>query len=221
MPRPCKTPPVKYKSPKFKYRTITDAMQDLIAEYMTFVGKAPVKSLYQKYSKLIAEPFQLDTLYVYLAKYGASQAKRMVGLSGRNIARNPEARAEQVRSMVQIAAEAKRRLQEKAIEHTERAIAEVDKVHKVLEKRKLNNKNVGQHLWELDKWDSIARRTFHMDEEEPVSSHTLNVALLCNLKAEDLSPISSRTPLELTETSSEALEPVLRVETAETAQDRS
>src|SRR6516225_10039442 len=104
MPRPCKTPPVKYKSPKFKYRTITDAMQDLIAEYMTFVGKAPVQTLYRKYSQLIAEPFGKDTLYIYLNKYGASQAKRMVGLSGRNLTRNPEAKASQVRSMVQIAA---------------------------------------------------------------------------------------------------------------------
>jgi len=197
------------------YRTLSQAMPDLIGEYIA--GAQPA-DLYAKYAKVIQTPFGMNTLYVYLNKHGASQARKAAGMKMVKVNGNHKATPRQRRALVQTAQLVRRQLEQKALEHTERMTAQIDKIYVSIDKEKITRKNRSRILSDVDRWDQVARRTFQMDDKEEMGAHTLNLAILTNLKAEDLKEASG-TLLDRTESPQEELESFLRVETAETGSD--
>ena len=203
------------KFPSYKYGALRDAMPDIVAEYIG-TGK-PTGELYKKYSKLVARPFLIETLMVTLNRKGASQARKIANFSGmgggktRNIA-TPQ----KIRALARTAATAKKLLEDRGLEHTYGMIEKIDKADAVLTKRKLNDKNLGRHLSELDKFDQVARRTFNMDEGEAMTPQQWQIGVLLQVGADNLQPSSPTMALDCTETAQEALESSGSMETAET-----
>lgn len=177
------------------YRTLAEATPDIVAEY---VGSTiTTGKLYEKYRNLILAPFNINTLMVTLNRKGASQARKAAGLKMiRKANNNMMATPAQIRSLTQIARKTKETLELKAMEHTERMTAQIDKLYVSIDKEKVTRKNRSRLIADVDKWDQVARRTFQMDEREEITPAQFNLTVLTNLNPEMLSEGDSGMVME-------------------------
>lgn len=65
-----------------------------------------------------------------------------------------------------------------ADKHFDRMEGELDRSHEVLSKRKLNQKNVGFHLMDLQRFDDLGRKLYNIGQQTQLGDHQAQVTML-------------------------------------------
>ena len=183
-----------------KYGSMMDAFDDMRNARM-IERKTPAQ-IWEKFNPLCSKKFKLQSLQKAFMTMGVNKAMRQMiaaekvavkraiksGIRhARGIARHNSFVQAQARPKVESAAAeaiATRIVERKkaaAEKHFDRMDEYVERAHGVLEKCKPRQKNLGQFLNNVDHADSIARKTYGIADEKPVSSHQFQIGILLSL----------------------------------------
>lgn len=183
-----------------RYESMMDAWDD-IRNARIVEGLMPQQIL-ERFNPQCKKKFKLQTLTKAFIKMGVNKAIRRMraeervavkrAIKGgirhaRAVARHNAFQKETSRAVVESgAAEAivDRMIARKkaaAEKHFDRMDAIVERAHETIEKFKPSKKNLGIYLNNADKVDEIARRTYGIADEKPVTPHQLQIGILLSM----------------------------------------
>ena len=181
-----------------EFDTLADAFELIAADY--FTGQFTKEQLQKRWQPKIRESVTPVTSYAALKKAGCPALMRKIGKVRSRLPKRLEQHERKVirqhttraKAAEKIAESILKRKQRGAERHFDRIEALHDKAHDVLADTKPTKGKVGIFLGNIEQLDKIGRRLYGIDDEtKALTAQQLNVAVLVNLKPEDLQPQST------------------------------
>lgn len=184
-----------YKWVQMTDQKCKDAMRmDFVVHGMT------TREIFNKYNKLLVHPFKYNSMRTLFGRWGWYAARKVVmdkakvelGTMERVVKKQARAIAKRTierpsvklkeetekKAALALAKKAKDRIVEGGERHFDRMEKIIDKAHGVIEGMEPTTTNVDEYLNVSDKFDKLGRRLYNMDDQKPLDSHQLNVAVL-------------------------------------------